>query len=429
MPRLFPRGVTVPGREGNLILSVYNDEAGRLALMRVRDTVGQLGLAYHGTLGENLAGLGLELAGRVDEALPLRYALIETMPGYEMATVRELLRFDCDRRRSGEGDGIAYIEPNLECRYSLPGIIGSNYDLRTSGSRHDDYCDLLKVDDAHGNNIKGSGVKVAVVDSGIEKVGAAAAFRDVWDRQNRTEADRIGHGTAMTAIVSDIAPEASVYSVRISEGSRPQLWNAMLGVSAASFEFDADIISLSLGLSTSIRCPACKQAVSHCPNCGWELPAISKTLESFLGGIVAVDAGRTGAPMIVSATGNKGQSGVDRPAAYDLAMAVGAINESTARSAFSNYSAPHARFIVMPGGDEDGQQQPTEWIGEGSQAKCLGTSPATAYAAGMLALYLSDTTYRDADRSVFLNNVLANCRKCVNHSVSEQGKGYLPYVP
>jgi len=86
------------------------------------------------------------------------------------------------------------------------------FELRTSGSRHDDYCDLLKVDDAHWNNIKGSGVKVAVVDSGIEKVGAAAAFRDVWDRQNRTQADRIGHGTAMTAIVSDIAPEASVYS-------------------------------------------------------------------------------------------------------------------------------------------------------------------------------------------------------------------------
>jgi subtilisin family serine protease len=293
------------------------------------------------------------------------------------------------------------------------------------------YCDqLLKVQDARRNGITGYGVKVAVVDSGFEKTGVVAGFLDVWDRRNRTETDKLGHGTAMANIILDIAPDAEIHSVRISEGTRLKLWNAMLGIAAASFEFDADIINLSFGLSTSILCPQCGLGVSNCPNCGHDLPVISHTLESFLDGIVRVDVGKTGPPIIVSATGNKGHKGVDKPADYGLSVAVGSINRGLSRSPFSNYDPSHSQFIVMPGGDEDDHQQATEWVGEGSQGKCLGTSPATAYASAILALYLSDKNYNDADRAAFLKRVLSNCDDTWStYNSTEHGKGYLPYIP
>jgi hypothetical protein len=429
IPHLRRQSNRFSGSHGNLIVSASNDDPGRRALERIALTAENAGFIYRGTLGDSLREFRSDAAGMVDERLPLLYGLIETLPGYEFAVINHLLSDECDNRRPGEPFGIVGIEPNFQCRYGLPGMIGSNYDLRAQGSKHDDYCQLLRVRDAYNKGITGSGVTVAVVDSGYEKSGVIAGFRDLWDRANYSEADKVGHGTAMTEIIRDLAPDASVRSVRISEGSAPRLWNAMLGVSVASFEFSAEIINLSLGLSTLIICTGCGQGVSNCSNCGHDLPVISNTLESFLEGIVGVDVKGDGPPIIVSATGNEGSGSVDKPANYDLSVAVGSINESTNRSPFSNYDAAHSDFIVMPGGDEDSHQQPTEWVGEGSSGKCLGTSPATGYATGMLALYLSDTKYRDADRTVFRGNVFANCENCANQSAKEHGKGYLPYKP
>ena len=163
-------------------------------------------------------------------------------------------------------------------------------------------------------------MKVAVVDTGYEKPNVIADFRDVWDGANRAPVDRLGHGTAMADIVRDIAPDALVYAVRVSEEIELKLWNAMMGISAACFEFQADVINLSFGLSTSIRCDQCGQGIANCQNCGHDLPVISHILKS-LQGIAKVDAGGAGPPVIVSATGNKGHQSVDKPADYDLAIA------------------------------------------------------------------------------------------------------------
>lgn len=415
--------------DGNLIVFVSNNDTGKRALEQIARKSEEMGFGYYGTLGENLRRFRSDAARRVDEDLPLLFALLETLPGYEIATINQLLRDECENRRSGEPFGIFGIEPNFQCRYGIPGAIGSNYDLRAPGSKHDDYCQLLRVQDAYSKGIKGNGVRVAVVDSGYERSGVISGFRDLWDHANHSEADKIGHGTAMAEIIRDLAPDASVDSVRISEGSAPKLWNAMLGVSVAAFEFRADLINLSLGISTSIVCPACAHGVSNCSNCGHDLPVVSNILEAFLESLTDIDAGGNGPPIVVSATGNEGRGAVNKPANYSLSVAVGSVNQSKERSLFSNYDASHSRFIVMPGGDEDSHQQPTEWIGEGNTGKSLGTSPATAYATGMLALYLSDKHYSSTDRDTFLTNAFANCETCWNQNAKEHGKGYLPYTP
>ena len=83
----------------------------------------------------------------------------------------------------------------------------------------------------------------------------------------------------------------------------------------------------------------------------------------------------------------------------------------------------------MPGGDEDAQGNASEWAGKGDGAECVGTSPAAAYASGMLALYASDPDYQTQDRQTFLTDVLNQCNySFTGHQVAEHGKGFLPYV-
>jgi hypothetical protein len=80
---------------------------------------------------------------------------------------------------------------------------------------------------------------------------------------------------------------------------------------------------------------------------------------------------------------------------------------------------------MMPGGEESGGAA-TEWIWEATR-KCYGTSPAVAYASGILALYMADPAYAGPSRSSFLTQVLANCKPCNNQNTTEHGLGYLPY--
>jgi subtilisin family serine protease len=131
-----------------------------------------------------------------------------------------------------------------------------------------------------------------------------------------------------------------------------------------------------------------------------------------------------GAPLLVAATGNDGNStGFDSPAKWDFSIAVGSITNALNRSAFSNYGTKlHSQYIVMPGGEEQ-QGTVSEWAGEATN-KCYGTSAAAAYASGVLALYMSDTAYQNPDRAAFLNDVLQQCN---NHQIVEHGSGYLPY--
>jgi len=77
---------------------------------------------------------------------------------------------------------------------------------------------------------------------------------------------------------------------------------------------------------------------------------------------------------------------------------------------------------MMPGGEEN-QGSVTEWIGEATQ-KCYGTSAAAAYAAGVLALYMSNPKFQNSDRAKFLAGLLTNgCSPCNNQNANERGLG------
>ena len=115
---------------------------------------------------------------------------------------------------------------------------------------------------AAGHNFSqwtGRGVKVAIIDSGIDpqhprlgrvKGGVEFAVNTrgkVIRGTGRALADRAGHGTAVAGIIHRIAPAAELYSVRVFDESLRADGRALLAGLRWAIEFDMDVVNLSLG--------------------------------------------------------------------------------------------------------------------------------------------------------------------------------------
>lgn len=418
-----PQRPTQEGDSRHIIVSVLNQAPGEKILQLLEGSAENLGLEWVGTLANQLEAAGVTHSRLANELSHLFALLrIQDRQQSEAAALRELYRFEC-RNSSSSKPPIVSAEPDYPVHYSINDKIGADYALRSPGSFHDYYCNLLRVQDAHDNGYEGENVTVAVVDSGVETDGIATDFQDLQDFHNKKEIDDNGHGTAMTSIICDLAPKAAVHAIRISDGI-PRMWKFMMGVASATFHFKADVINLSMGLDS---------VTTSCSKCGMSSAGLSTNLENFLDGIANFRVGVNGPPLLVASSGNESStSGLSYPAGWDFILAVGAINAAKKRSRFSNYEqhGSHSKFFVMPGGDEDSSGTPTEWIGEGASAKCLGTSPATAYASAMLALYYSSgSPLRNNDRKKFLERVMSKCDSSFSgHNTDEYGKGFLQYL-
>jgi Subtilase family len=402
-----------------IVVSVENSPGGRATFNLLAEEARRFALIWIGTLADELRRAGVRNSTMCDE-LPHLFALLQIAGGSEAMALRDLYRFEC-RKRDGARPFTA-VEPDYPLHYSAPAKIGAQYDLRASGSFHDRYRKtFLNVDRAYQNGVFGDNINVAVVDSGVEKAGIAKDFEDLEDPANNNVIDANGHGTAMTSIIHDLAPKANVTAIRISDGL-PRMWKLIMGVASASFGHAADIINISMGLDS---------IPTVCGQCGLSSPGLSNNLEYFLQGISNKSVGANGPPVLVASTGNDGHaSGFTYPANWDFTVAVGSVDSNLARSSFSNYgNTNHPAFIVMPGGEEDPHKNPTEWIGKGAGGECYGTSPATAYASGVLALYFSDLHYKQTNRKQLLAAVLANCeKKFGSYDPKQHGQGFLPYI-
>ena len=395
-----------------LLVAVPNDVQGSGFLDSLRENQEALGFHFAGTLGEILGRRGVKRAGLAEEMRD-RFAFLDILPGYQFAVMNGVLRHGCAAKSANDPFPDIDIEPDQRMRHSGPAL-GPNFKLRSKGSKHDDYVRLLNTSAAPS---KGQGVAIAVIDSGYEHALVLDGFLDLFEPGNTTEKDNFGHGTAMVEIIRDIATGAQVYAVRMSDQD-PDVSEAMLGISAGSFHYAADILNLSFGLPEG----------TSCPHCGAQ-PGVSKVLKRFLQSLAEKAVSQNGKPVLVAATGNDGRStGFDSPARWDFAVAVGSVTEALDRSAFSNYGTKlHAHYIMMPGGEEQ-QGTISEWVGEATH-KCFGTSVAAAYASALLALYMSDSKYQDPDRAAFLKDVLGQCQACHSHNTVEHGEGYLRYKP
>lgn len=220
--------------------------------------------------------------------------------------------------------------------------------------------ELTNVKNAWSQGYTGKGVKIAVLDTGVTaqkdlKVAGGISF--VHGVQSY--ADDRGHGTHVAGIISalnngigttGVAHEAEIYSVKVlSETGRGNVAEIARGINWAVRQ-NIDIINLSL--SSTATSSILKEAIYNASKKGI---------------------------IVVSAAGNAGEK-VEFPATLDNVVSVGSVDNTKQLSWFSS-KGPELN-IVAPGEDI---------VSTGSDGYFQfksGTSQATPYVTGMLALYI-----------------------------------------
>ena len=81
----------------------------------------------------------------------------------------------------------------------------------------------IKADVLHASGVTGSGVKVAIIDLGFAGLSQAQARGDIpttvqqYDITGTGVSSGISHGTAVTEIVHEVAPDAQLYLIKIAD--------------------------------------------------------------------------------------------------------------------------------------------------------------------------------------------------------------------
>lgn len=245
----------------------------------------------------------------------------------------------------------------------------------------------------HDAGNRGTGIKVAVIDSGIDYThpDLAANYADGWDFVNGDNdpdnsdhdgpMDDYGHGTHVAGTVAaldnevgvvGVAPEAKLYAVKVlDETGRGYVSDIIAGIQWAAGN-NMQVINMSLG------------------------GGYSETEE------VACQAAYDAGVLVVAAAGNSGNppgrgDKVIYPAAYDTVIAVAATDQSDERATWSStgpaveLAAPGVSvFSTWNDSDSPYDPQPTYDIdADGWYKEASGTSMASPHVAGTAALVLA----------------------------------------
>lgn len=229
----------------------------------------------------------------------------------------------------------------------------------------------------HGTGVDGSGVVVAVIDTGVNAnpdLDDVVAGYDFVDADNNP-ADEQGHGTHVAGTVAQstdnrigvagVAPDASVLAIRALDAAGRGTYADLISAIAFAVDRGASVLNLSFGGATAGGlCDAVARAVSE-------------------GAVVVTAAGNDAGPVAF-------------PAACPEAIAVSATAIDATITSYSN-RGPEID-LAAPGGDtssdldrdghSDGIVQYSTFNGVGNYYYSAGTSMAAPHVAGAVALLL-----------------------------------------
>ena len=214
--------------------------------------------------------------------------------------------------------------------------------------------------DPRTRTYRGAGVKVAVIDSGIDNHDDldTAGWVDFSDTvYGFKPTDNSGHGSAAAGVIYarvsgfgmiGIASDADVYSVKVLDKDNKAMVSSVIQAIEWCIQNDMDIINMSFGMDESSA--ALKYAIDRAEEAGI---------------------------LMIAAAGNTGGA-LQYPAAYENVVAVGAVDESAQPADFSARGAQ--LDLVAPGVDV----QSTGFMG--SYTITSGTSVAAAHVTGVAAV-------------------------------------------
>ena len=258
-----------------------------------------------------------------------------------------------DRMR--KNPGVAYIEDDV-----ILAIATDEY-VNSSGVSH------INSEMAHNSGINGTGVKVAVIDTGVDYThedldsNCKGGYDFVFNDPAPFDDSYNSHGTHVAGIIAaerngigvvGVAPNASLYAVKAMDGSGYGLASWVIAGIEWAVENDMDVVVISSGTeedSQSLR-DACRNA--H-------------------------DSGL----LLVAAAGNTHGGNVTYPARYNSVMAVTATDLNGSRAPFSpigpeiEFASPGVNILSTTRDDRYGYLS--------------GTSQAAPHVAGIAALIIS----------------------------------------
>lgn len=232
---------------------------------------------------------------------------------------------------------------------------------------------VLGIPEIHGMGITGKNVRVAVIDTGIDKnhPDLIGAIIDIVNVTGENMAYTNGHGIGCAGVIGarnnekgvlGAAPDCQIIGIKaMRESGGGSIAEIVRGIRVA-IERNVHVINLSLGASVGDS-------------------ELQKAVED------AVSAGI----YVVCSAGNAGQdNSVVYPARYPVTYAVGATNQSGNVSAFS--SRGWEVDIAAPG-----ERILTTWKNRG-YARVSGTSFSAPYVSGLFALFIEAELYITHDR-------------------------------
>lgn len=243
---------------------------------------------------------------------------------------------------------------------------------------------------AHDASILGTGVKIAILDTGIDYshpelspvfqsgISFVQDENGVVSNPDPMDDSSSGHGTHVAGIIAaamdgtgtvGVAPQAQIYAVKVLDGAGFGTIGWVLSGIDWAIEQQVNIINMSLALS------------ADSPG----LPALEEACQT------AWDAGI----LLVAAAGNTGGGAVTFPAGYDTVIAVGATDSCDSKSTFSAIG-PEVELTAP------GTAIPSTLPG-GGYGPISGTSQAAPHVAGAAALVIS-AGMADLNSNGFIND-------------------------
>lgn len=242
----------------------------------------------------------------------------------------------------------------------------------------------LNIPFAWSSAYKGKGIKIGIMDSGADvnhadfKISGGKSFVKEADGYSGYD-DYNGHGTHITGIIGGlhnnlgikgIAPEARIYAIKVfNETGTSNTTDIISGLEWA-IDNDMDLVNMSLGFQ------------EHMP----AFEALAKVAQQ-KGVILVAAAGNDG-------TSDTTKDNVDYPARYDSVLAVSATNAKNERAKFTKIDASNKTTTTYPStGPSIDLVAPGENIvstfPDNQYSYMSGTSMATPYATGVLALLMN----------------------------------------